>query len=77
MAIWQYNIYFLPEEEINSYFPDRPNISEDAFNEIDWWRYRQIDSESFAIIEDLLPLKKSLSDHILQFGDLSQIASKF
>lgn len=71
MAIWQYQIYMIPEEEISSYFKNDKFISYDDFNEIKWWKYRQLNIKSFDLFTDLLPKKDSWSDDIILFGDES------
>lgn len=71
MAIWQYQIFVVPEEEINSYFSEDICINKNALNEIDWWKYRQLNIESFNVFITLCPLKKSWSNDIILFGDES------
>jgi len=70
MAIWQYNLYFLPEEEINFYFANEHIMTEDALNEIDWWAHKQLDSSSFNVVESYLRSKRSWSKNIVLFGHL-------
>jgi hypothetical protein len=70
MAIWQYKLYFLPEEEVKSYFPHDDIISEDAFNEVEWWKYRQLDINNFVSVNRVLASRKSWSDDIIMFGEL-------
>lgn len=69
MAIWQYQIFIVPNEEINSYFPEEINISYDDLNEINWWKYRQLTINKFDSIRALLPERKSWTDEIILFGD--------
>jgi hypothetical protein len=70
MAIWQYKLYFLPEEEVRSYFPNDGALSENAFNEVQWWKYRQLYTSNFTYVTPELPLRKSWSDDIILFGEL-------
>ena len=69
MAIWQYQIFVLPKEEIDSYFSNLLFINEEALNEVNWWKYRQLTTEYFENFKSILPLKKSWSDDIVLFGD--------
>lgn len=69
MAIWQYQIFIVPEEEVNSYFKGFICITEEALNEINWWKYRQFDIESFVVFKTILPRNKSWNNEIILFGD--------
>jgi hypothetical protein len=71
MAIWQYNLFVLPQEEIYSYFGQTDMIRNDDLNEINWWKYRQLNIEWFDFFNDLLIRKKSWSDDIILWGDES------
>lgn len=71
MAIWQYKIFIVPQEEINSYFEKDEYISESAFNEIKWWKFRQLNIQDFITLKYLLPINKSWTDDIVLFGDES------
>ncbi|TKC12039.1 hypothetical protein FA048_00015 [Pedobacter polaris] len=70
MAIWQYRLFVIPEEEINSYFLNEDYLSEDAFNEIDWWKYKRIDEISLGDLISLLAESKSWSNNIYQLGNI-------
>lgn len=70
MAIWQYKLFVLPEEEVDSYFLNKDSVSEKAFNEIDWWKYRQIDIKLFEPLIRLLDKENSWSENIVQLGNL-------
>ena len=76
MAIWQYKLYFLPEEEVRSYFPNGGALSENAFSEVQWWKYRQLYLSNFTDVKAVLPLKKSWSDDIMLFGELDSNCSE-
>lgn len=69
MAIWQYQFYMVPEEELDSYFRNEDLISYEDLSEIEWWKYRQLDITSFDTFISLLPKKKSWSKDIIIFGD--------
>jgi len=69
MAVWQYHIFIVPEEEIKSFFKDAMSITNDDLNEIDWWKYSQLDLDKFKIFEKLLMRKKSWSKDIILFGE--------
>lgn len=69
MAIWQYQIFIVPEEEINSYFEKDGIISSDALNEINWWKYRQLDITSFDVFKVLFSIRESWTKDIILFGD--------
>lgn len=71
MAIWQYQIYIVPEEEVDSYFKNENSISYDDLSEIKWWKYRQLKIDSFNTFIKLLPRKDSWSREIILFGDES------
>ncbi|WP_421829162.1 hypothetical protein [Larkinella sp.] len=71
MAIWQYQLFVIPGEEINSYFGDNLFIDNNALNEINWWKYRQLTINNFNIFKSFLPLKQSWSSDIILFGDES------
>lgn len=49
MAIWQYQLFLVPEEEMTSYFGDEESITLSDFDEIEWWKYRQLDLKQFMI----------------------------
>ena len=66
MAIWQYKIYLLPEEEYNSFFVGKHQIEENAFDETKWWKYRNIDE--IKVEFPYLPRTKSWSENIAQYG---------
>ncbi|RCR65968.1 hypothetical protein [Larkinella punicea] len=71
MAIWQYQLFVVPEEETNSYFGDNLFINNNALNEINWWKYRQLSIDNFNNFKSFLPLKQSWSSDIILFGDES------
>lgn len=70
MAIWQYKLFVLPEEEVSSYFSSETSITDEALNEIEWWKYRQSEIICFDSIKELLSPKKSWSNSIILFGDV-------
>ncbi len=69
MAIWQYQFYMVPEEELSSYFKNEDLISYNDLSEIEWWKYRQLDINSLDTFVNLLPQKKSWSKDIIIFGN--------
>ncbi len=71
MAIWQYNLFVLPQEEIYSYFGQTNIIRNDDLNDINWWKYRQLNIEWFDVFNDLLTRNKSWSKDIILWGDES------
>jgi hypothetical protein len=71
MALWQYQLFLVPEEEVASYFKNDVSISQNAFNEIGWWRYRQLGIASFYFFEEILPVNESWSKDIILFGNES------
>jgi len=71
MAIWQFEIFMVPKEEVHSYFGGTDTISNEAFNEIKWWKYYQPDIEDFDTFQHIIPKGKSWSNDIMLFGDES------
>lgn len=69
MAIWQYKLFAIPEEELKSYFNNIDNISIEAFDNIEWWKYRPYKSINFNSLK--LPFQESWSKDIKQLGDIS------
>ncbi|MNK04939.1 hypothetical protein D3C87_228130 [compost metagenome] len=69
MAIWQYQLFFVPEEEIGSSFSKTDSIRIQDFDGIDWWKYRQLEISQFDMFESILPRQKSWSDNVIIFGD--------
>ena len=69
MAIWQYKLFAIPEEELKSYFNDIGNISIEAFDNIEWWKYRTCKSVDFNSFKEL-PIQESWSKDIKQLGDI-------
>lgn len=70
MAIWQYQLFLLPKEEIKSYFKNDLFISEDDLNEIDWWKYSELKPMDFSVFSKILPQSKSWSDDITIYGNV-------
>lgn len=68
MAIWQYHITVVPQEEIESYFNNKSFVKIEAIESIDWWKYRKMEINQFIDLENLLPVKKSWSNDIILFG---------
>lgn len=71
MAIWQYHMFLIPEEEASSYYPKDNFVPRQALDEIEWWKYRQLGIDSFEAFKDLLSQNKSWSNDIILFGDES------
>jgi hypothetical protein len=71
MAVWQYNIFIVPEEEVKSFFGDKSYISFEDLNGVNFWKYQKIDTEDFNVFEEVLPRKRSWSNDIVLFGDES------
>ncbi len=69
MAIWQYKLFILPKEEVISYFENQRTIGEDDFNEIEWWKYRQLTADNFNSLVAQLPQNISWSRDIILFGN--------
>ena len=68
MAIWQYSIHLVPNEEV---------ASRDAVEDVDWWKYRQLDKNGVEVFAPLLPKTKSWCKEIIQFGDLESNCIEF
>jgi len=68
MAIWQYHINVVPEEEIKSYFKSQDFIRGEDIENIDWWKYRDLEIKQFIDLEKLFPPQKSWSDEIIIYG---------
>ncbi len=71
MAIWQYHMFIVPEEEVNAYFGKEAFISCNALNGIKWWKYHQLRIENFDIFKSFLTKKGSWTNDIVLFGDES------
>ncbi|AQY51472.1 hypothetical protein PWEIH_14841 [Listeria weihenstephanensis FSL R9-0317] len=59
MAIWQFEMFILPEEQVHSGYNDRSEIS---------WEGKSITESSKGKLEDILIRTKSWSDEIEQYG---------
>ncbi len=72
MAIWQHKLFLLPKEELESYFGNsaEPNINMTDFDNIDWWKYREINIEAFSVFSNVLKKEDSWSKNIIQYGNL-------
>ncbi len=68
MAIWQYQLHIIPNDEIDSFFGDSNFISQGAFDEINWWKYKQLKTDDFSIFSTILKVGKSWSKDIILFG---------
>ena len=69
MAIWQYKLYALPNEEVDSYFLGQNKIEAEDFDNIEWWKYRgpvKNLQETFPYLIE----QKSWCEDIRQFGNL-------
>lgn len=73
MAVWQYQMFLVPEEEINSFFKNQSFIKRDDLNGIDWWKYNEeLHLEHFSVFKHLLSTKKrSWSNDIALYGEES------
>lgn len=69
MAIWQYMIFAIPEEELESYFKNVDFIPNVAFNNIEWWKYRTYKSVNFNSFKELT-FQESWSKNIKQLGHI-------
>ena len=69
MAIWQYQLFIIPKEEINSYFENSEYIEKAALDEINWWKFRAFEKVEFESFRKVLKQKKSWSQEILLFGE--------
>lgn len=70
MAIWQYKLFAIPEEEKKSYFKNIDVIPIEAFDNIEWWKYRSYNSVDFNSFKEL-PSRESWSKDIRQLGDIN------
>lgn len=70
MAIWQYKLFAIPEEELKSYFNNIDNIPIEAFDNIEWWKYRTYKSVNFNSFKEL-SFQESWSKDIKQLGDIN------
>lgn len=72
MAIWQYKGFILPKELVDSFFEREAKISENDFDNINWWGNYKIGKQNFIVaFGHLIHEEKSWSDEIIQFGNLS------
>lgn len=69
MAIWQYKLFAIPEEEFDTYFKNKKFISAEDFNGIEWWIYRTYKSIDFNSFGNL-SLSESWTKKIIMFGDI-------
>lgn len=69
MAIWQYKIFVLPEDEVMGYFEDSASITAAAFDSIRWWRSNQLKIRDFEVFHTLLLPSKSWSKDIHIIGE--------
>lgn len=60
MAIWQYQLFIIPKEEINSYFENSEYIDKGALDEINWWKFRAFEKVAFENFRKVLKQKKKL-----------------
>jgi hypothetical protein len=70
MALWQFEIFMLPEEEINSFFQNHSRIRPEDFSEISWWKYRKLSIEDFDVFTSSLSREKSWTHDVIQYGNL-------
>lgn len=68
MAIWQYNLFVVPKEEIDSFFKNSTHITEKDLNGINWWKYNQSLADKFNCFVNWLNRKKSWSEDIILYG---------
>lgn len=68
MAIWQYHITVVPQEEIKSFFNGESFISNEDIENINWCKYRNIKANDFVDLEKLFPQQKSWTSNIILYG---------
>ena len=68
MAIWQYQLFIVPKQNLIFYLDNSNKINNDNFNEIICWEHSQLNIENFNIISPYLPIRKSWSNNIILFG---------
>ena len=66
MAIWQLGFYIIPEEKIDFDLPCNKTLDESLLE----WNLKRIDKKSLKVISKYLPIEKSWSKDITQYGNL-------
>jgi hypothetical protein len=69
MAIWQYKLFAIPEEEYESYFKNNNFILIEGFDNIEWWKYREYESIDFSSF-NALSLCESWTKEIIMLGNI-------
>lgn len=68
MAIWHYEIILLPADEVHSYC-NNESLTQEMFEKIDWWKYKNLNSLSFQVFNPLLSeSNENWSKEIVMFG---------
>lgn len=68
MAIWQLGFYLIPNEKIEYELPFRQLLDESLLE----WQEERIDKESQKKLSRYLPIEKSWSESIIQYGNLEK-----
>jgi hypothetical protein len=71
MAIWQYNLFMVPREELESYFDCRVlEITEVDFDNIKWWQKFNQKDELISYLSSIFPVIESWDSESTQLGIL-------